>query len=214
MSSSIQSSEPSAHFSDTTRMVRQAIVGDDEGVQWIVSHFDPALHVQARYRLKGALREVCDPTDLVNDVWLICLPNLGRLQPRDDRLTPVLVKFLATTLLNRCNTLMRNHLNRRPVQPNGTVSGDLLGELPSSFAGTITQAIRIEQSSTAHAALDRLTDADREIIVLRAVEQVPNHVAAMHIGVTPNTAAVRFKRAMTRLRELVSGTVFDDLDQS
>ena len=195
-------------------MVRQAIVGDDEGVQWIVNHFDPALQIQARYRLKGALRELCDPTDLVNDVWLICLPKLGRLQPRDDRLTPVLIKFLATTLLNRCNTLMRNHLNRRPVQRAGTVSGEPLGALHSSSTGTITQAIRTEQSSAAHAALNRLSDADREIIVLRAVEQVPNHVAAMQVGVTPNTAAVRFKRAMARLRELVSGTVFDELDPS
>lgn len=199
--------------SQTTQIVSRALVGDRDGLRWIVERFSPLLRAQARYRLRGALRVICDPEDLVQDVWAISLPRLGDLQPRDGRHTPVLVKFLATTLLNRFNTLARDHLVRRSIVADDlNQSRDLIAQLAADTGGAVTRAILLEQCAAAETALGQLSAADREIIVMRAIEQIPNKEVAVRLGIGPNTCAVRFKRAMARLRELSSQTVFDELD--
>ena len=97
-------SEPDAV---TTIHVQRAKHGDEASLDWVVRRFTPLLLAQARYRLGASLRTHYDPEDLVSEVWAIALPRLPDLTVRDGRATPVLVKFLATTLLFRVNSLMR-----------------------------------------------------------------------------------------------------------
>ena len=61
------------------------------------------------------------------------------------------------------------------------------------------------------AAIEELSERDREIVVLRAIEQHSNQDAAELLGIAPNTAAQAFGRALGRLREKLPGSVFDEL---
>lgn len=195
----------------TTMMVGAAIGGSTNGHAWVVERFGPLLLAQARYRLRGSLRAICEPEDLVNDVWSICLPRLKSLEPRNGRSTPVLVKFLATTLLNRFNTLIRDHLTGGAVRWAAPLDTADLEELAGDTNGIETKTMRREQVNAMLAALQKLNESEREVVVLRAIEQLPNHVVASELGIPPNTAAVRFKRAVARLGDLIPGSVISEL---
>ena len=53
----------------TSYHVRRAREGSRESVEWVVKKFTPILLASAHYRLRGALRSLYDPEDLVQEVW-------------------------------------------------------------------------------------------------------------------------------------------------
>src|SRR5262245_6482251 len=90
----------------TTLHLRAALRGDRAGLEWFVERFTPLLLAQASHRLGPELRRLTDPEDLVQDVWVRVLPRLAGLKPRDGRMTPVVLRFASSTLLNRLNSLL------------------------------------------------------------------------------------------------------------
>jgi RNA polymerase sigma factor (sigma-70 family) len=206
---------PTADADDETSVhVRRAVGGDLDALAWIVERFTPLLLAQARYRMSKALRRIADPEDLVNEVWAAALPKLAQLNPREGRLTPVALAFLATTMLRRCTTLLAKTARRRRLggpeaAPDGTDSA--LDLLPTAASGVVTRVTRAETRGAVLAAIDGLDDSDREILILRGIEQTPNQDAAAVLGLPPNTVAVRFRRALERLRKALPGDVYDAL---
>lgn len=184
----------------TTQYVRRAARGDLPSVEWLVERFTPLLLVQAQYRLRPPLSSVYEPEDLVSDVWVRSLPRLEDLEPRGGRYTPVLLRFLSKVLLNRVNTLVRKHILGKPAQrPLEEIEGDA-GPFADETTTVVTRAVRGESIRAVVDALHGLPAQDREIIVLRAIEQVPNRLAAQILDIPTNTAAVRYGRALERLR--------------
>ena len=116
----------------TSIHIARAHDGDEGSRAWLVARFTPLLEVQAGYRLQGDLRRLCDPEELVDEVWLVTLPRLGDLRPRDGHWKPVLLKFLATTLLNKVNSMMMRHLRERArrVEPGGEADDAAPGSNP------------------------------------------------------------------------------------
>jgi RNA polymerase sigma-70 factor (ECF subfamily) len=64
---------------------------------------------------------------------------------------------------------------------------------------------RHEQRDRVRAALARLPDRDREVLVLRCLEDLSTAEAAAVLGVSEGAARVRLLRAMQRLRDLLAG---------
>ncbi len=199
----------------TSIHTRRAVHGDPGSVAWLVEHFGPALHVQARYRLRGPLAEWYAPDDLVQDVWTIALPRLRDLVARDGRMTPVLVRFLSATLLNRVNQLLRDYLrDDRPRSPDSLAAG-VAEPPPAPLARSqdgVSQGVeRIELQRAVRDALDRLEGRDREVVVLRGIEQLSNNKVAEVLGVQPSAVSMRYHSALEKLRRLLPGSVFDEL---
>lgn len=187
----------------TTMHVRRAIDGDGKSLDWIAERLTPLLLAHARYRL-GNLVSRHEPEDLVNDAWLVALPRLGELTAREGRLTPVLLRFLSTVVLNR----VRNLLQERARHGERVA----LDEIAADRSGTATQAMRMERATTVHAAIAELEDADREIVLLRGVEQVSAKVAALIVGASLDAVNKRYQRALARLRTKLPGSVFDEVE--
>jgi RNA polymerase sigma factor (sigma-70 family) len=196
----------------TSLHVRGAIAGAAGSVEWIVARFTPLLRAQAAHRLDGPLRRVVDPEDLVQDVWTRALPRLPDLEPRDGRFTPVLVRFLATTLLNRVNNLLQRQL--RADGRNTPAGAD---PLPSTLSAEATQALngvlRAERTDAVHAAIEALEPEDRVIVILRGIEQHPLSEVAVILSLVPNTVSVRYRRALEKLRRALPGSIFDELPE-
>lgn len=192
----------------TTRHVRRAVQGDADSITWVVDRFAPVLLAQARYRLGGLPRRLVDPEDLVQDVWARTLPHLPHLPPRDGRYTPVLMKFLSTALLNRSNTLYKKYLMGKPRDDEGASRQE---SLPAETTGVVSKVVRSESCGRLLNQLGELSSQDQEIIVLRGIEQNRNQTVARLLGLRPNTVAVRYRRALERLRKHLPGTVFDEL---
>ena len=199
---------------DTTIHVRRALDGDRASLDWIVAHFSPLLLAQARYRLGDTLKNLYDPEDLVSETWAVALPRLPELPPRDGRHTPVLLRFLGTTLLYRFNNLLRKHLGGKPKQKRGSEGvsseADPLAALPADVSGVVSKALRHEAKGVVGESIDRLGEEDREIVILRGIEQnSPEEVAAL-LGIPQPHVNVRYHRALKKLRVLLPASVFDE----
>lgn len=195
----------------TTHHVRRAAEGEAGSLDWIVARFSPFLLVHARQRLLPRLRDLYDPEDLVQDVWAVALPRLGSLPERGGRLTPVLLKFLGTTLLNRYGNLLQKHIQGKPLRQHGEGASDGIDAMPKDVTGAITHAVRNEQAERVRVAIDQLAPRDREVLVLRGLEQGSPEDVALVIGTSRQDVAVRYHRALKRLRKQLPGTILDEI---
>lgn len=196
--------------------VRRAVAGESGSVSWLVERLSPLLAAQASWRLGPLLRPLYDPEDLVSDAWLRLLPELGGLPPRDGRFTPVVLRFLSTAILNRVNNLVKKHLRSgSPAAPAAGLPDDAeagpLAAIPADVTGAVSAAVRQERHRTVAEAIDALGPQDREIVILRGVEQRANATVAELLGIAPEAAAMRYHRALKRLRDRLPGSAFDEL---
>ncbi len=188
--------------------VRRAREGDDASLTWLVERFTPVLLAQARFRMGPALVREVDPEDLVQHVWAVALPALPALEARGGRETPVLVRFLATTLLYRVNELTRRAIRRRGTDAS---RAEGLSRLPDASAGVVSRVVRSEASAALVRCIESLPEADRRVLVLRAFEQVSNQRVAELTGATPNAVSLRYNRALEELRRRLPGSIVEEL---
>lgn len=192
---------------DTTVLLQAAVDGDGPSLGWLVVHLSPLLVAQARWRLQGPLARAVEPEDLVQDAWLVALPRLHELVPREGRRTPVLLRFLATTIVHRVNNLARERL-RRGESGSGPHPADAALD---PRTGVVTAAVRAEQRRQLLATIDELEPIDREVLLLRGVEQRAQATTAQLLGISGDAVAMRFARALGRLRAQLPAALCDDL---
>ncbi len=192
---------------DTSVQLRNAVDGDRDSLGWLVAHLSPLLLAQARWRLAGGTVHTIDAEDLVQEAWLVALPRLRELVPREGRLTPVLLRFLATTIVHRVNNLVRESLRRGPSYAGeGATEGT-----PDDRTGVVTAAVRAEQRRQLLATIEALEPGDREVLLLRGVEQRSLATTAELLGITDAAVTMRYTRALARLRDKIPGSLLDDL---
>lgn len=190
----------------TSVHVQRAAAGDAASRTFLVERFTPLLLAQARYRLFGAAARHCEPEDLVQEVWAITLPRLPDLRHREGRWTPVLVKFLATTLLRCTNHVLRKHVVGRP-----TVNADAVDTLPAELSGVITRLCRRDRIDAVQAAIEALPPEEREVLVLRGIEQHGNREIAAMLGIDDSVVTRRWQKALASLRAALPDSVLVEL---
>lgn len=198
----------------TTMLAQRAVKGELEALGALVERFDPPLLALARRRLARGLQQFYDPEDLVADTWLRSLPRLQDLEPRDGRITPVIMRFLSTTLLHRYNTLLQKHLLGKPaVVRIGPADSKDDGGMADSVTHVLSGMERNERADALYAAIGELSESDQEVVYLRAIEQVSNRNAADLLGIQPGALKTRYCRALQRLRARLPESVFADLPE-
>jgi RNA polymerase sigma-70 factor (ECF subfamily) len=206
--------EPGPAHDTTSLHLRRAVDGDTESLSWLVSRLSAPLIAQARYRMGPQLRLTHDPEDIVSEVWMITLPRLRDLAPRTGRYTPLILKFLSTVLLHRVNRLVRRHLvaGRRDRLALPESGSDGLHGPTDTSNGVVTSVVRREMQSLVLRRLDDLDPQDREVIILRSIEQRSGDEVGRLLGIPPSAVYVRHHRALNRLRECLPDSVFGELE--
>ncbi len=90
--------------------------------------------------------------------------------------------------------------NQLPFQSSAHAMRDLLmasGTSPSNVA------IREEQAQALRNTLEQMGDIDREVLVLRHLEQLSNGEVASVLGIDKSAATKRYIRALKRLGEMI-----------
>ncbi len=197
----------------TTVAVRRAVEGDPGSIEWLFLHFGPLLAEQAAYRL-GHPGNFQDAEDVVAEAWLVTFPRLSDLIPRDGRLTPVLLRFLATAIRRIANRRLSDRLRTTKEIPQSEDTPNEFATPPGLaeiLAGPREEASRQDTHRRIHDTLNHLDPADRAVVLLRAVEGLSNQEIAIETGELANTISKRYHRALTRLRELLPKSIFDEL---
>jgi DNA-directed RNA polymerase specialized sigma24 family protein len=80
--------------------------------------------------------------------------------------------------------------------------------------GVVTAAVRDEQRRQLLATIEALEPIDREVLLLRGVEQRSQATTAALLGIGGDAVAMRFSRALARLRAQLPAALFADLGGS
>ncbi|HYC78073.1 MAG TPA: sigma-70 family RNA polymerase sigma factor [Planctomycetota bacterium] len=205
------SEPPGSSLSTTSLRIRRAITGDAASVAWIVDRFSPALLAQARFRLGPTLRRYYEPEDFVADVWAVALRRLGDLRAAAESSTGVLVRYLGTVLLRRIRDVARLAAVRRAAPADGRSDGAELSQLDATTTSIVSRAVRDERSALLVRAIEELSPPDRQVVILRGIEGVSVAETATLMNATPSAVAVRYHRALKKLKDGFPDSVLAEL---
>ncbi|MBL8850899.1 MAG: sigma-70 family RNA polymerase sigma factor [Planctomycetaceae bacterium] len=196
--------------SATDRLLQDAAGGNPAAASDLLEQHRAALRRMIAVRLDRGVARRIDASDVVQDVLLEASKRLADYL-QDPRMPFHL--WLRHLALDRMIDLhRRHHAQRRDVGREralqaGSLSGksslDLAAQLQDQELTPAAAAIRKELAGRFLAALDDMDEPDREIILLRHVEQLGNSEAAEALGLAPAAAGMRYLRALRRLRTML-----------
>lgn len=201
---------PSRPHPDSDELLARAGHGDGAARSRLLDRHRGRLRRMVAVRLDPRLAARVDPSDVVQETLAEAHRRL------DDYLAAKPVPFypwLRQLAQDRLADLYRRHVRaaRRAVgreEPAGpALSNESVAELAHRLAapapGPSEAAHRREQAGRLRAALGRLPDTDREVLVLRHLEQLSPHEIAAVLGVSPAVVYTRHLRALRRLRRVL-----------
>jgi RNA polymerase sigma factor (sigma-70 family) len=175
-------------------LLLRARAGDATALNDLLQRYLPALRRFARGRLPAALRDLADTDDLVQDSLIQTVRRLDEFEPRH---RGALHAYLRVAVLNRIRDECRRAA-RRPATASldGAVAGD-----PSP----LDIAIGHEAMERYEAALERLSESDREALIARVEFGFSYADVATYLSKpSPYAARVAVNRALVRLAALMT----------
>lgn len=174
----------------TIRLLERARHGDREALNDLFARHIPALRRWASGRLPRYARDLADTHDLVQETVLQVFKRVETFEPRGDG---ALQAYLRQALMNRIRNEFRRARRRGP-------SEELDEYAPSDVTSPIDAAIRHEQLDRYQAALSRLSEPERDLIVARVELGLTYEEAAVMLGKSSWDAARKATaRALLRL---------------
>jgi RNA polymerase sigma-70 factor (ECF subfamily) len=199
----------SQHEPDTAELVERASGGDDRARQaLLIRHYERLVRMAA-VRLDRRLAPRVDPADVVQEAMLEASQNLSDYLR--DRPLPFHA-WLRQYVGQRISKLHRHHLGTQRRSVRREEAGDwylpeestalLAGRLVDRETSPSRRIQREELRERVQAALARLGPRDREVIILRHLEQLSTAEAAEVLGISEAAVKKRHLRALERLRAL------------
>jgi RNA polymerase sigma-70 factor, ECF subfamily len=191
---------------NTEQLLQQAQAGDGRAFENLFARHRDYLHQVVALRLDPRIRPRLDPSDVVQEAQLEAFRRFGDFMER----RPMAFRlWLRKTTFERLLMLERYHRGaaRRSI--------DREVELPDRSAFALVQQLfaagsspsrRLEQSDTARRVrevLGQLSEADREILLMRNLEELSNQEVAEVLQIEPVAASQRYGRALMRLHKLM-----------
>ena len=176
----------------TVRLLSRARAGDHEALEALFARFGPELRRFARGRLPRQVRGIVDTPDVVQDALLQTFTHLNGFENRGDG---ALRAYMRQVLVNR----IRDEVRRAARRPSGEPIDD---DHVTSEASPLEAAIGREGVDRYEAALARLKDDDRELVIARVELGLSYPEIAVSTGrASANAARMAVVRALVRLTE-------------
>jgi RNA polymerase sigma-70 factor (ECF subfamily) len=194
---------------DTDELIRRSAGGDGAARQELLAHHRGRLRQMIAVRLDRRLLARLDPSDVVQEVLMEAHEKLSNyLRDRPLPFYPWLRQIAWQRLVK---IHQHHHARKRRVTHEGPPllmlpdesMGDLAERLATSGSSPSRHALREEMRLRVREALDRLGERDREVLVLRYLEQLSLAEIAAVVGTTEGAVKTRHARALLRLQALL-----------
>jgi RNA polymerase sigma-70 factor (ECF subfamily) len=192
--------------SEPEELIQRAQAGDRVALGELLDTFSPYLKILARLQIGRGLRGKADPLDLVQETFLAAQTNFRKFRGSTEaELLGWLRQILAAKLVN----LMRRYLGakrrdvrlERQLQVELDHSSQVLDRGLAARQSTPSQhVVRLEQGTRLAAAISRLPEDYREVIILRHLQELPFAEVASRMGRTVDSVEKLWVRALARLR--------------
>jgi len=171
-------------------LVLRCQTGDEAAFAELVARYSPRLRVYLRQMLGGAGRDAHTADDALQDVWLDVFRSLGRLQDAG-----AFSAWLYRIARDRAYRILR----RRGVVTMTPMED--AAEIPAAAAAAADDVIANgEAAALVHASLDRLPHDQREVLLLRFIEEMSYEQIASAVGCGVGTVRSRLHYAKRALR--------------
>jgi RNA polymerase sigma-70 factor (ECF subfamily) len=199
---------------DTVALLERVRGGDAQALEELLARHRPLLRRFVEMRFDPKLHARLDASDVVQEAQL---EIARRIQEFLQKQPMPFGLWLQKTAYENLIRLRRTHVvaGRRSVDrevrlpENSSIMlvRQLLGQENWPGRGLVEDEIKQRVLK----ALSKLDDIDREILQLRAFEQLDNQEVAQFLGLDPGTASKRYGRALLRLR---AGLLADGLPET
>lgn len=195
----------------TDRLLDEARGGDPAAVEKLLGEFREPLRRVIDLRLDPAVARRVDASDIVQDVLLEANQRLTEYLKKPDMPFHLWLRHLAQDRIidthRRHRLAQRRSVDReqplaRPAWADES-GASLLAQLIDTERTPTTEAIRQELQRRLAAAIDQLSEDDREIILMRHHEMLSNQEVARALNLTEAAASMRYLRALRRLRAVL-----------
>ena len=191
---------------ETQRLLDRARAGKPRAIDHLLEHHRPYLRRLIELRLDPGMRARVDPSDVVQDAQLEAVRRMStylELPPMAFRLWLRQLAFDRLLMMRRRHVEAAQRTVNRDVALPDRSSMALARQLIDSRPTPSESVSRRELAQRVHQAISRLTEADREIILMRNFEGLSNQEVARVLQVKPDAASQRYGRALLRLRKLL-----------
>jgi RNA polymerase sigma-70 factor (ECF subfamily) len=195
---------------ETEALVRQAADGDRSARQRLIALHRERLRRMVAVRMDGRLAARIDASDVVQEALAEANQHLDAyFQERPLPFYPWLRQFA----WQRLRHLHRHHIDARrrsvlrevpwelPLPDHSAL--DLARRMTASGTSPSRRLIRDEERERIQAALSRLDPRDREVLVLRYLEDLSTEEIVAVLGIRAGAVKMRHVRALERLRGLL-----------
>ena len=178
-----------------TPAVQRALEGSPEALERVYERSAPRLLAFIRLRMGRRLRARLESRDILQATLLKSFERLGDFRGSDTRsLGAWMARIAEREIADRADYHQRQRRDAALETPI-----DERQEVPAPVRSALTQAILDEQAMELEAAMDTLSDAHREIILLRKFEELSFAEIARRLGRTEDASRMLLARAMTAL---------------
>jgi RNA polymerase sigma-70 factor (ECF subfamily) len=194
---------------DTDQLLDQASRGDDAARQLLLARHCARLRAMVAVHLDRRLAARLDPSDIVQEALAEAARKLDdylrqRPLPFGSWLRQLgwdcLIKAHRTHMGRACRSVCREQRVFR--LQDGSIA-ELARRLASSASSPSRHVLRAELQDRVQAALAQLSEADRQVLMLRYLEQMPLCEVAVVLGIGASAMKMRHFRALERLRVLL-----------
>jgi RNA polymerase sigma-70 factor (ECF subfamily) len=197
---------PAADRDEKVRgLITAARSGDDAALGRLLELFREHLQALADAELRPGVQAKVGPSDIVQDTFLEAFKLFTRFQGEKGEEIRAWLGTILRYKLQECYNLYQGTQKRQveretSIDQSGTL-GPLRDALPGSTSTPSGKVLRKEEVESVAAALDRLPESYRQVIVWRNWEDLPFSEIGRRLGRSEDAARMLFGRALERLAE-------------
>jgi RNA polymerase sigma-70 factor, ECF subfamily len=187
----------------STAVLRQALSGSDDALDALYRRFGPRLLAFIRLKMGRGLRARLESRDILQATFLRSFQRLDDFEGTTGRsLLGWLMRIAEREIQDRADFHGRQ---QRDARLDADV-GDHEDALAARTRSALSRLIVDEQTERVDAALERLSESHRQVILLRAFEEMSFPEIAKALGKSEDASRMLYARAMTALTLALSGT--------
>ncbi|WP_169981057.1 sigma-70 family RNA polymerase sigma factor [Tautonia rosea] len=194
--------------SQTDFLLDRVRTGDEVARQWLLQRYRDRLRRMVAVRIDRRLSRRLDPSDIVQETLVEAARKLDEYLANRPLPFYPWIHRLAKDRLAQANRRHLGSIKREVSRELSLLSHASTERLLSQFATSQTTPSgvlqRLEQRQSLFEALERLSETDREVLVMRYLENLRFGTIAAVLGITEGAAKVRHLRALDRIRKCLN----------